>query len=161
MDNQQSDNFRHSLVPNKDEGSLLKPRNQENASDAWSSYSNSVLSDRNLSPDQKRDRTSTMVFTSANVAKVYVGITLISISRSIADVGIYPAIVGFVYVCLMNMYSVWLILKTRNRFKNDNIVDITDLAAKLYGEKYRGYMVFALVGTNFAFLSSYSLFFGE
>ena len=99
--------------------------------------------------------------TAANVAKMYLGITLISVSKTIADTGIYAAILGFTYVCLINIYCVWLLLKARNRFKNDTIVDICDLTAKLYGEHTRKYLAFGLIFTNFAFLSAYALFFGQ
>jgi len=78
-------------------------------------------------------RTSDSIITSANVAKMYLGISFISTSKFIAQVGIYGAIIGFTYVVSINLYGVYLLLKARNRFKHDKIVDISDLAEKLFG----------------------------
>jgi amino acid permease len=94
------------------------PDQAKNPSDHWDSYSDSVLSAKHLSRRDKEMRTSSTLFTAANTAKMYVGITVISVSKSISKAGIYTAILGFVYVTLMNMYCVWLLLKARNRFKN-------------------------------------------
>lgn len=58
-----------------------------NPSDEWSSYSDSVLSGKHLTDKDKQMRTSTFIFTAANVAKMYVGISLIAVSKSIANVG--------------------------------------------------------------------------
>ena len=63
-------------------------------------------------------RTSGFLTTLANVTKMYVGITFISGSKSISQAGIYGSIVGFFYVVLINAYTVWLMVKARNRFKN-------------------------------------------
>lgn len=119
------------------------------------------MSDRHLTDEDRVMRTSSLCLTAANVTKLYIGITLISVSKSIANVGIYTAMIGFAYVCLMNLYSVWLIVKARNRFRSQRIVDICDLAAAIYGEKSRKWVVMAMVLTNLAFLSSYSLYLGD
>lgn len=98
--------------------------------------------------------------TSANVAKLYVGIAFISVSKSISQAGFYGAIVGFAYVLAINLYCVYLLLKARNRFKNDKIVDLCDLAVKLYGEKARIWISIILVLTNALYCICYVLFFG-
>ena len=92
---------------------------------------------------------------------MYVGIAMISVSRSISKAGIYASILGFAYVTFVNLYCVHLLLKARNRFKNTRIVDVCDLTAKLYGEQYRVWMVVALALTNILFLMCYTVYFGE
>jgi len=106
-------------------------------------------------------RTSSTILTAANVTKMYVGIAFISVSKSISIAGIYTSLLGFVYVLSVNLYCVWILLKARNKFKNDKIVDICDLAAKLYGESARKYMTFLLVSTNTLYLMCYEVFFGS
>ena len=101
------------------------------------------------------------MFTAANMAKMYVGITVISVSKSISKAGIYTAILGFVYVCAINMYCVWILLKARNRFKNMQIIDICDLTAVLYGERNRKYMMIALVSANSLFLICFVIYIGK
>ena len=129
-------------------------------SDNWSAFSDSVLSTRHLTEKDKLIRTSDQILTSANISKLYVGIAFISVSKSISQAGIYGAIVGFAYVLAVNLYCVYLLLKARNRFKNDKIVDLCDLAVKLYGEKARVWMSIILVLTNALYCICYVLFFG-
>ena len=59
------------------------------------------------------------------------------------------------------MYCVYLLIKARNRFKNEKIVDICDLAVKLYGEKARPWISILLVAANALFLMCYVIFFGQ
>ena len=125
-----------------------------------SQSSSSNMSDT-LQPADRLLRTSSFLHTAANLTKLYIGITLISVSKSISNVGIYTAIFGFGYVFFLNGYSLYLVIKARNRFKNESITDLADLGARVYGEQARKYVVTAIFITNFAFLSTYSLFFGE
>ena len=62
--------------------------------------------------------------TTANLMKMYLGIAFISTPKSIGEAGLYGAIIGFVYIILMNIFSVYILLKARNRFKRETIVDI-------------------------------------
>lgn len=137
------------------------PKSNYAPSDDWSEYSDSVLSSKHMTEKDKLNRTSTYALTAANVAKMYVGISLIAVSKSISQAGIYASILGFVYVCLINMYCVYILLKARNRFKKDQITDICDLTAKLYGEQYRNYMSSGLIFTNGIFLMAYVLYIGD
>jgi hypothetical protein len=36
-------------------------------------------------------------------------------------------------VLIMNLYSGWLLMKARNRFKTERIVSLAELGVKLYG----------------------------
>ena len=105
-------------------------------------------------------RTSDWKFTAANMAKLYVGIAFISVSKCISQVGIYGALIGFTYVLCTNLYCVYILIKARNRFKGEKIVDICDLSAKLYGEESRKYMSATLIITNISFLMCYEVYFG-
>lgn len=61
---------------------------------------------------------------------------------------------------VLNAYTVWLMIKARNKFKNNKIVDIGDLSERLYGENAKFYMKGFLAFNNTLFLSVYVLFFG-
>jgi amino acid permease len=60
----------------------------------------------------------------------------------------------------MNVFCIYILLKARNRFKRDEIIDICDLAARLYGEWTRPFLGFLLIATNSIFLMAYIMFFG-
>ena len=53
-------------------------------SDNWSAFSDSVLSTRHITEKDKLIRTSDHILTSANISKLYVGIAFISVSKSIS-----------------------------------------------------------------------------
>jgi hypothetical protein len=105
-------------------------------------------------------RNSSLMTTLANITKMYVGITFIAGSKSISQAGIYGAILGFSYCVLINGYTVWLMVKARNRFKNQRVVDIGDLAGHLFGDTARSGMKWFLAVNNTLFLSVYVLYFG-
>ena len=105
-------------------------------------------------------RTSGTVITGANIAKLYVGIAFISTSKSVQQAGIYGSIVGFIYVLMINLYCTYILIKARNRFKKERIVDICDLTAIMFGEKYRLAMSLFLAINNGLFLVCYVYFFG-
>ena len=92
---------------------------------------------------------------------MYVGIAFLSTSKRISQAGIYGSLIGFTYVILINLYCVYILIKARNRFKNDKIVDICDLSVKLYGEGARKYMTFIMIISNTPFLMCYVIFFGD
>jgi len=98
--------------------------------------------------------------TLANVCKMYVGIAFISTPKSVAQCGIYGFIVCVVYVVLSTIYSIFILLKARNRFKREEVVDICDLGAKLYGEWLRPYLQVLIIVTNGIALIMYTMFFG-
>lgn len=91
---------------------------------------------------------------------MYVGIAFISVPKSIQQAGLYGAIPGFIYIVSMNVFCVYILLQARNRFKRERIVDIADLAQKLYGGYAGSLMSVLLVATNVTFLMAYVMFFG-
>ena len=109
---------------------------------------------------QKKRRTSSYLGTTINTMKMFIGITFISVPARIKDVGIYGAAIGFIYMTLICLYSTWLILKVRDRFKHRDIVDLSDLACIIYGDGARFYMQLLVVSSNCFYLMAYNMFFG-
>ena len=91
---------------------------------------------------------------------MYLGISFISVPKSIEETGLYASIIGFIYIIAANVFCVYILLQARNRFKREEIVDICDLAAVLYGEWLRPWMSILLIATNSIFLMAYVMFFG-
>ena len=90
---------------------------------------------------------------------MYLGIAFLTVPKSISQAGLYGAIVGFFYIVLINVFCIYILLKARNRFKNEVVIDICDLAALLYGEWTRPLLGFLLVATNSIILMAYIMFF--
>ena len=139
------------------------PGIQNLASDQWSSYTDSVLSERHMTARDKAIRTSSNVLTALNVTKMYVGICVITVSRSIANAGLFTSLIGFIYIFTVSIYSVYLVLKARNRFKHDKIIDICDLSLKLYGPDsiIPSLTSFGLIVQNSIYLFAFMIYVGE
>jgi amino acid permease len=100
------------------------------------------------------------LLTASNWAKLCIGITTISLSKSIEQTGIYLSIVGILYVTFVNLYSQYLIIQTRDRFKHSIIVDIPELGVKLFGEKSRVWVSMVPIVENLSYCIAYNIFFG-
>ena len=106
-----------------------------------------------MTPAAERQRTSNQFLTIVKLVKDCIGISFLSVSIGVSQAGIYGAALGSTYVLLVNVFGKYLIIKARNRFKKDEtIVDITDLGAKLYGEGLRPFLTVVLVSSNISFL---------
>ena len=133
---------------NKEEGEIhavASVGSNKPVSHNWSDYSDSNMSLRHVKREDLSVRTSTWILTAANIAKMLAGISYLSVSMSISIVGIYTSLIGFAYVLVVNAYTLWLTIKTRNRFKHEKISDICDLSVKLYGEGARKYFNVLLI----------------
>ena len=118
----------------------------KNLSSKWSDFSDSNMSLKHVNKQDLNIRTSTWILTAANISKMFVGISFLSVTMSISIAGIYTSLIGFAYILIINSYTLWLTIKTRNRFKHDKISDICDLSVKLYGEQSRKYFNLLLIG---------------
>lgn len=118
-------------------------------------------SQRHFGTHAAATRNSSSLITAVNLIKMCLGISFVSVTKSISQAGIYGALVGAIYVVLVNVFGMYLIIKARNRFKRDDqITDICDLGAKLYGEWIRPILTSILVLCNFSFLMAYTVYFG-
>ena len=91
---------------------------------------------------------------------MYVGIAFISVPKSVSQAGLIGSIVGFMYIVAINIWCIYILLKARNRFKREEVIDICDLSVKLYGEGTRPIMSILLIATNAFFLMAYVMFLG-
>lgn len=129
-------------------------------SDKWGKFTDSNFSEKHLNEETKKIRTSSSFITLANICKMYVGIAFVSTPKSVQQAGLYGFIICVVYVIVSTIISVYILLKARNRFKREEIIDICDLGAKLYGEWLRPWLEVLIVVTNAIALIMYTMFFG-
>ena len=91
---------------------------------------------------------------------MYLGIAIISGPKSVEQAGLYGAAIGYTYVVMINIFSMYLYIKARNRFKHERIRDNGDLAQRLYGDFCGSLMTVLIICTNFVFLTAYVMFIG-
>jgi len=88
---------------------------------------------RHLTETEKTERSSTAMHTLANTLNMYIGIGIVTFPLSVARVGFYGAIAGFATVVFLNALSVYFLIKARNRYKQEKIGDLCDLAGAVFG----------------------------
>lgn len=105
------------------------------ASEKWSRFSDSNMSDRHITERERREvRTSSLMLTIANVCKTFFGISGLATPKFISEAGIEISLVVILAICLLNLYTTWLLIKARNRFKNRPVSTLAQLGSLLYGE---------------------------
>jgi hypothetical protein len=95
--------------------------------------SESILSLRHLSEGGRKMRTTDPVSSYFNMLNMYIGIAIIALPKAVSEVGFIGAIFGLIIVNLLSLGSSWFLLKARNRFKSQRIIDLPDLAQITYG----------------------------
>lgn len=93
--------------------------------------------------------------------KLFASISCLSTSKYISDAGLLTSVVGLYFVFLMNIYAIWILVKARNRFKHRRIIDLSDLAAVLFGDGAKIYLQLLICLSNLQFLFCYELYFGK
>ena len=135
---------------------------EKNTSDRWSMFSDSELSVHHIGKEELEEtRTSNTCLTFFNLFKTYFGIANLSYAKFLADSGVITGLIGIVIAVSINIYSVWLLTKARNRFKHEKIVSLADLGVKLYGESAELPVIIIQQLGALMFLLAYNKFFGQ
>ena len=91
---------------------------------------------------------------------MYIGIAFISTPKAISLAGLIGSVFGFAFTIYVNAFCLNIFLKARNRFKKEEIIDMGDLAAKLYGPWAKILIQILVVFNNSLFLLCYIIFIG-
>ena len=122
------------LLLSKFSNELIKPAS--GLEDSGGSY----FSLRHLTREQKEVRTSSFIYTFANILKSLIGITFLVIPLNFARNGFYTGIISLSIVFVLNSVSTYLMIKARNVFKNKEIRNLSDLAVCCFGQGVKVYM---------------------
>ena len=93
------------MQPEEERQPLIEFGSNPPVSANWEPYSDSMFSQRHLTPGAKRQRTSNSFLTLVNLIKVCIGISFLSVSVGISQAGIYGAFVGSIYVMIVNVFA--------------------------------------------------------
>ena len=133
----------------------------QSESDGSGGNNTSDFSTRHMTKEQRAVRTSSYGYTFANVVKLFLGIAFLNPPQNFASVGVYGSIFGMTWVLILNLVSTWMVIKARDRFKYNDVRNLSDLVFLCFGEtaKYATDVLVFLV--QFAFLVGYCIFFGN
>lgn len=68
---------------------------------------------------------------------MYIGIALVASPKAFSEVGLVAGAIGLVFVNIISLGASYFLLKARNRYKKNRIIDFSDLAAVTYGPKMK------------------------
>ena len=122
----------------------------------------SFFSTRHLTEQDRAFRTSSHLYSLLNIFKGYIGISFLALPKGFSQVGLFGAVLEIVAILLLNLYSIQLLIKSRNKYKHHQIKNLCDLSEKVYGTKYARRMTdLLLVVTELSFCIAYTIYFGE
>ncbi|CDW73229.1 UNKNOWN [Stylonychia lemnae] len=148
--NEQQEHERTSLISNSDIGENYRAITET-----------SYFSTRHLTNEDKLLRTSTHYYSLLNIFKGYIGISFLAIPQGFAQVGLYGATIELILIMILNLYSVYLLVKARNKYKRQPIRNICDLCEQIFGPRAKNAANILLIITEIQFCVSYTIYFGE
>jgi len=83
---------------------------------------------------------------------MYVGIALIALPKAVSEVGFAAAILGILVVNLLSLGASYFLLKARNRFKKQRIIDFPDMAMACFGPATKRFSECILILANTTFV---------
>ena len=122
--------------------------------------SESQLSMRHLSEGGKAMRTTDPVSSQFNMLNMYVGIALIALPKAVSQVGFVAAGLGLVIVNLISLGASYFLLKARNRFKKQRIIDFPDIANVCFGPATKRFCESILILANVSFAMAQGMYLG-
>jgi hypothetical protein len=120
-----------------------------------STLESSSFSVRHLTSSEVQKRTSTFMYTFANILKLYLGIAFLGLPQGFSMVGVRPAILGLFWILCINCFTTYLLIKARNKYKHEVISSLSDLAVKCMGPSARGPTDAVILVTQASFLIAY------
>lgn len=105
-------------------------------------------------------RTTDPVSSQFNMINMYVGIAIIALPKAVSEVGFVGAVCGLLLVNCLSLISSYFLLKARNRYKKERILDLADLANVCYGPMMKLVCQSVLITANVAFLMAQTMYLG-
>mmetsp|Transcript_30080 Transcript_30080/g.39927 ORF Transcript_30080/g.39927 Transcript_30080/m.39927 type:complete len:201 (+) Transcript_30080:224-826(+) len=122
--------------------------------------SESQLSMRHLSEAGKAMRTTDPISSQFNMLNMYIGIALIALPKAVSEVGFVGALIGLLIVNCISLSASYFLLKARNRFKKQRIIDFPDIANACYGPTARRFCESILIMANCSFAMAQGMYLG-
>ena len=122
--------------------------------------SESLLSMRHLSEGGKAMRTTDPISSQFNMLNSYVGIAMIALPKAVSEAGFAAAAFGIILVNVYSLGASYFLLKARNRFKKQRIIDFPDMAMACYGPATKRFCEMVLILANTAFVMAQGMYLG-
>lgn len=91
---------------------------------------------------------------------MYIGIAVIALPKAVAEAGLYGALIGLTIVNFISLAASYFLIKARNRFKKQRIIDFPDLANACYGSACKRFSEMILITANVSFAMAQGMYLG-
>ena len=105
-------------------------------------------------------RTTDPVSSQFNMLNMYVGIALIALPKAVSEAGFIAAGLGLILVNFISLGASYFLLKARNRFKKQRIIDFPDMANACYGPMMKRFCESILILANTTFVMAQGMYLG-
>ena len=105
-------------------------------------------------------RTTNPASSLLNMLNMYIGIALIALPKAVSEVGIIGAVFGLFIVNFISLGASYFLLKARNRFKKQRIIDFPDIANVCYGPTMKRFCESILLLANCSFIMAQGMYLG-
>jgi len=84
-----------------------------------------------------------------------------SFPRTFTDTGFAGTMFALMFGLLINMFSVYLLIKARNYYKHENILNLAELVERTHGRNWKIFVQAVIVLTQALFIMIYFIYLGE
>ena len=105
-------------------------------------------------------RTTDPISSQFNMLNMYIGIALIALPKAVSEVGFVAAVIGLIIVNFISLGASYFLLKARNRFKKQRIIDFPDIANVCFGPLTRRFCESILILANTTFAMAQGMYLG-
>ena len=105
-------------------------------------------------------RTSNYDESQTNMLNMYIGIALVAAPKAFSEVGFVAGILGLIFVNIISLGASYFLLKARNRYKKQRIIDFSDLGSACYGPRMKLFCQAILLLASASFLMAQGMYLG-
>lgn len=106
-------------------------------------------------------RQMTMPKFTVNLLKIYFGLFMLNTPQGVLKVGIMGSAIGLLILLAMNVFTTYLVIKARNRYKMHEISTLGHLALVCFGSKVKYFTDLIVISYGTSLALSYNIYFGR
>ena len=96
-----------------------------------------------------------------NMLKIYFGLFMLNTPQGVLKVGILGSAIGLFVLLLFNIFTTYMVIKARNRYKMHEISTLGQLALVCFGPKFKYFTDFIVISYGTSLCLSYNIYFGK
>jgi amino acid permease len=93
-----------------------------------------------------------------NLLKLYIGIFMLNTPQGSLRVGIFGALICLFILLCANIFTTYLVIKARNRYKMHDIYNMSQLALVVFGQKTKYFTDFLVLTYGTSSILAYNMY---